>query len=80
MAQQLMNPPSIPEDTGLIPGLAQWIKDLAVSCGVGCRCGSNLVWPWLWPAAVALIGLLARESPCAEEKKKKKTTCRGGQE
>ena len=36
---------------------------IALSCGVGRRCGSvlALLWLWLWPTATAPIGLLAWE-------------------
>ena len=40
---------------------------IAVSCGVGCRHGSDLALLWLWrrPAATALMGPLAWEPPYA---------------
>ena len=64
-----MNPTRNHEAVGLIPGLAQWVKDngVAVSCGVGCKCGLDLVLLWLWcrPAATVPTGPLAWQPPYA---------------
>ena len=51
-----------------------------VSCGVGCRQGSDLAWLWLWGrlTAIALIRPLAWELPyasgsCSPKKQNKQT-------
>ena len=88
-AQWAKNPTSIHKDVGPIPGLTQWVKDLALQIwlrfsGVGSRYGSDLALLWLWcrPAAAAPIQRLAWELPYAagaapkkkgRKKEKKKT-------
>ena len=65
MAQWITNSTRIHEHVGSIPGLTQWVKDLALC--VGRRCSPDAVLLWLWPrlAAIALIRLLDWELPHA---------------
>ena len=76
VAQWLTNPTKNHEVEGLIPGLAQWRSIVAMSCGVGCRHGSDPMLLWLQrrPAAVAEIGPLAWDSPYAAGVALEKTT------
>ena len=65
MVQWLMHPTRNREVVGSIPGLARWVKDLA------------LLWLWHRPVATALVRPLAWEPPYAagaalEKTKKKK--------
>ena len=81
MAQWFTNPTRNHEVSRPIPALAQWVKDLALLCELWCgsqtRLGSQLLWLWGRPAAIALIRPLAWDPPCAlgaalENTKKKK--------
>ena len=47
-----------------------------MSCGVGCRPGSDLMLLWLWgrPASVAPTGPLAWEPPGLEDKEQMQVT------
>ena len=58
---------SIHEDAGVIPGLAQRVKDqvLLVSCGVGCKQNWDSALLGHRPAATAPNGPLAWELPYA---------------
>ena len=54
------NPISIHEDAGMTPSLTQYVKDhIALSCGIGHRCGLDPMLLWLWLASVAQIQPLA---------------------
>ena len=61
------NPTGNHEVIGSIPGLTRWVKYPDVSCGVVCRQGLDLAFPWLWSrlAATAPIGPIDWEPPYA---------------
>ena len=50
--------PTRNHEVGSFPGLARWVKDpeLAMSCGVGHRGGSDPALRWLWCGPAASLG------------------------
>ena len=47
---------SVCEDVSLIPGLAQWVKDLvATSCSVGHTYSPDPMLQWLWRRLAAAV-------------------------
>ena len=67
MVQWLTNLTRNHEVAGSVPALARWVDDLALplSCGVGCRCGSDPALLWLWHRLAATVPIkpLAWEPP-----------------
>ena len=71
-----MNPTSIQEDVSSIPGLTQWVKDLALLWAVCRTLATAPIEPLAWePPNVAGVALKDKKT---KKKKKKKKKQRGG--
>ena len=66
---------SVHEDVGLIPGLAQWAKNLWHRLQMWP--GPELLWLWCRPAAAALIRSFTWEHPYAADMAVKKEKRKG---
>ena len=63
MAQRLMNPTSILEDVGSVPGLVQWLGDLIWCCWeLWCRPAATAPnWPLVWKHPYAASAALKKK-------------------
>ena len=83
MAHQVVNPTNIHEVVGLIPGLTQWVKDLALPQAAAWHRSQmqlesgllSLLWLWCRPAAAAPIRPLAWGLRCGPKTGKNKNKC-----
>ena len=78
MAQQLMNPTNIHEVVGLIPGLTQWVKDLALLWLRRRQAARAPIRPLGWEPPYATGATLKRPKKKKKKKEEEENSCTPG--